>query len=214
MVLGGYPSYTSVEYWSAENPEEESCVLSGYPENIIYYPTTNFVSGKLITCYENNCEIYNNGVWTHLVSTIYTRSYGSSAQTEDRILLIGGSSSPSTTEWISLDGSASQHGPFTNRHSYHHCTIQLSSDLIVVTGGYSTQNYVTEYQLTTGAGRGLAALNRGRYYHACGVYNHAGQQVNQDSHLLSMNIIHNAREGTLGEKKNIPICWDTPKEPV
>ena len=179
LVLGGYPSYaySSVEYWSAENPEEESCVLSGYPQSLHNYPTTNFVSGKLVTCYDYDCEIYNNGVWTHLVSTLYKRRYGSSAQTEDRILLIGGDYT-SATEWINVDGSASQHGPFSLRHSYHHCTIQPSSDLIVVTGGYSTPNYVTEYQLTTGAGRGLAALNQGRYRHACGVYNHAGQQVN------------------------------------
>ena len=176
LVLGGYPDYDSLEFWSADNPGQDNCLLNNYPRSLSNEPTANFVAGKLVTCSSGQCEIYNNGVWSYLVSTIYSRVHHSSAQTEDKILLIGGSSS-STTEWISLDGSTSQNGPFTVRNPYSHCTIQLSPDLIVVTGGWSQSAYVTEYQLTTGAQRILTNLNSGRSEHACGVYHDAGQQV-------------------------------------
>ena len=178
LLLGGSPSpYTSVEFWSTDNPGQDNCLVNNYPRSISGEPTANFVAGKLVTCSGTQCEIYDNGVWSYLTSTRYSRNWHSSAQTEDKILLIGGSRSYDT-EWISLDGSASQIGPFTpSRHTYMHCTIQLSPDLIVVTGGYSYSAYVTEYHLTTGTGRILTSLNTGRDYHACGVYHNAGQQV-------------------------------------
>ena len=178
LVLGGYPSpYNSVEFWSTDNPGQDDCLLNSHPRTIHVEPSANFVAGQLVTCMGDRCEIYNNGAWSFLVYTRYSRNYHSSAQTEDRILLIGGSSSYDT-EWISLDGSASLNGPFTaSRHTYSHCTIQLSPDLIVVTGGQSYSTYVTEYHLTTGVERGLTRLNAGRHQHACGVYHNAGQQV-------------------------------------
>ena len=106
------------------------------------------------------------------------RRYHSSAQSKEKILLIGGWDSRST-EWIPVDGSPSQPGPFDVRHEYRHCTIQLSADLIVVTGGYETFDFVTEYQLTgNGNETPLTSMRQGRLGHACAVYQDvAGQQV-------------------------------------
>ena len=90
------------------------------------------------------------------------------------VLLIGGSVSRST-EWISVDGSPSQPGPFDVRHGQRHCTIQVSSDLVVLTGGYETLEYVSNYDLTGKSGETtLTRLKQGRYDHACGVYQGAG----------------------------------------
>ena len=75
------------------------------------------------------------------------RRYHSSAQHEDRLLLISGSYS-SSTGWIPTDEDSSTEGPFDIRHGEKHCTIQVTFDLIVVTGGYNTYDYVTQYQLT------------------------------------------------------------------
>ena len=81
------------------------------------------------------------------------------------------------TEWISVDGSPSQPGPFAIRHGYDHCTIQLSSDLIVVTGGDDTYDFVTSYQLTGNGDEALlTSLKQGRRSHACGIYHDAGDQ--------------------------------------
>ena len=105
------------------------------------------------------------------------RVYHSSAvKDDDRILLIGGLGS-SSTEWISVDGSPSQPGPFNVRHQSRHCTIQLSSDLIVVTGGEGTYDFVTSYHLSgNGDETALTSMNQGRKLHACGVYQDAGGQ--------------------------------------
>ena len=137
LVIGSYSSSEdqSVEFWSASDPEEGSCQLNDYPWGMNFGPTANFLSGQLVACYGISCEIYNGGEWEHLADIITTREFHSSAVKENRILLIGGSQgmgSTRSTEWISLDGSPSQPGPFEVKHGYNHCTAQLSEDLVVV----------------------------------------------------------------------------------
>ena len=138
-MIGGFSGeYKAVEFWSSANPEQESCVLNDYPRDIRSGPTVNLVSGRLVACMEDTCEIYQEGSWHHLQRTTVTRYYHSSATTEEAVLLIGGYSDDSsdhaehTTEWIAVDGAAVQPGPFNVRHGPRHCTIQLSSDIIVV----------------------------------------------------------------------------------
>ena len=79
----------------------------------MWTPTANLVSGQLVACYDDSCEIYNGGgEWKHLVDTSPRRTAHSSAvKDDDRILLLGGAYSNST-EWILVDGSPSQPGPF------------------------------------------------------------------------------------------------------
>ena len=178
-MIGGQPSSASrsVEFWS--NSEEGSCQLNDYPREMPRGPTANLVSGQLVACFGDSCEVYNGGgEWTHLADTISRRRLHTSAVKEDenRILLIGGYNSNST-EWISVDGSPSQPGPFGVRHGSRHCTVQLSSDLILLTGGYDTFDFVTSYQLTSnGDETPLTPMKQGRADHACGVYQGAGGQ--------------------------------------
>ena len=155
---------------------EASCQLNDYPREV-NTPTVNLVSGQLVACFLGSCEIYNGGgEWTHLADTSSTRVHHTSAVKDDRILLIGGSYS-SSTEWISVDGSPSQPGPFDVRHGQSHCTIQLSGDLILVAGGQNTYDFVTSYNLTgNGDETPLTPMNQGRHLHACGVYQDAGGQ--------------------------------------
>ena len=197
---GGNPNLTadrSVEFWSPANPQEGSCELSDYPREMKNGPTVNLVSDRLVACYYDSCEIYNNRQWDHLTETRSSRWRHSSAVKENRILLIGGGDSRST-EWISVDGSPSQAGPFEVRHGSLHCTIQLSSDLIVVTGGVegvgAVESHVTEYQLTgNGNENPLTPMHHNRRGHACGVYQGAaGQQVMRvlQLYLNSFNLDH------------------------
>ena len=179
LVIGGYLLYQSVELWSPSDPEEGNCQLKDYPREMESGPTANLVSGQLVACYGDSCEIYNGGgEWQHLANTSSTRQYHSSAvkDDDDRILLIGGWFSNST-EWIPVDGSPSQPGPFHVRHGHSHCTVQLSSNLILVTGGDSSYNFVTSYHLSgNGDETPLTSLKQGRRKHACGVYQDAGGQ--------------------------------------
>ena len=151
-----------------------------------YGPTVNLVSDRLVACYLNTCEIFQDGTWKHLQNTTVTRVGHSIAASKDAILLIGGIMtdnighylSPTvytnTTEWIPVDGSAARQGPFTVGHGHDHCTIQLSADIIVVTGGAYTWHYVTEYQLADGKETILTSLQQPRYTHACGFYQETG----------------------------------------
>ena len=146
--------------------------------------SVNLVSGQLIACVWDSCDIYNGGgEWTHLVDTISTRTGHSSVVKDDRILLIGGSFDmhggfANSTEWISVDGSPSQPGPFNVRHGPSHCTVQLSSDLIVVIGGTDgtdTYDLVTSYHLSgNGDETPLTPMKQSSL--ACGVYQDAGGQ--------------------------------------
>ena len=146
---------------------------------MVWNPTVNLVSGHLVACYEDTCEIYKEGSWQHLQNTTVERHYHSSATTMDAVLLIGGAWT-TTTEWIPIDGSPAQPGPFTVRHGRFHCTIQTSDDAIVVTGGYNTYDFVTQYQLTDGTETLLTSLRTPRFNHACGVYQDTnGQQVSK-----------------------------------
>ena len=127
LVIGSWnpPSaYASIEFWSPAASEEASCSLDDYPRDMSEGPTANFVTGHLVACYWDSCERYENDGWTKMADTLSYRRYHSSAQHEDRILLIGGSDS-STTEWIPMDGGRPQEGPFDVRHGYDHCTIQV-----------------------------------------------------------------------------------------
>ena len=72
----------------------------------------NIVSGRLIACYYDACEIFQSGNWQHLQSTLEGRRQHSTATTGDAVLLIGGPHSQST-ELICADGSYALLGPFT-----------------------------------------------------------------------------------------------------
>ena len=142
-------------------------------------PTVDLVSNHLVACYGLTCEIYQEGSWQHLQNTTVSRQYHSSATTKDAVLLIGGYFLNST-EWIPSDGSPAQPGPFTVRHGWLHCTIQTSDDVIVVTGGDGTGDFVTQYHLTDGTKTPLTSMGQPRWGHACGVYQDTnGQQVSE-----------------------------------
>ena len=145
-------------------------------------PTVNLVSGNLVACYDDTCDIYREGYWQNLQHMTVQRRYHSSATTEDAVLLIGGvpdwDEQEGTTEWIPVDGSPARPGPFTVRHGSRHCTIQLSDGNIVVTGGLGSgsEAYVTKYHLVHGTETPLSSLKQPRYAHACGAYQDADDQ--------------------------------------
>ena len=141
--------------------------------------TANLVAGELVACEEDSCDIFNNGEWNHFVDTRERRVFHSTAVKDDRLLLIGGGNS--STEWIPLDGSPSQPGPFDIRHGPAHCTVQISNEIIIVTGGYWGQDgsgsFVIEYHLSgDGNETPLSPMIKERSGHACGVYRGAGDE--------------------------------------
>ena len=163
---------------------EGSCQLNDFPREI-NTPTVNLVSGHLVACYDGTCEIYKGGLWQHLQNTTVQRIYHSSASTEEAVLLIGGGNLK-TVEWIPVDGSPAHQGQFTIRHGYWHCTIQISADIIVLTGGTSIN--VTQYQLPAGTETPMTSFRLPRSGHACGVYKDTDdQQVRKKVQLQALH---------------------------
>ena len=132
-------------------------MLEDYPRDMRSGPNANLVSGQLVACHFYSCDIYKGGEWKHLLNGDADRIYASNAVNDDRMLLIGGQlwEDSNTTEWIPVDGSPAQPGPFNAANlGASHCTIQTAPDRIVVTGrvreigdNYDFAN-VVEFQLT------------------------------------------------------------------
>ena len=160
-------------------------MLEDYPRDMRSGPNANLVSGQLVACHFYSCDIYKGGEWKHLLNADGDRIYASNAVNDDRMLLIGGQlwEDSNTTEWIPVDGSPAQPGPFNGNLHLHgdHCAIQTAPDRIVVTGGLggNAEDYVVEYQLTGDfTGTPLTPMRQSRVGHACGVYQGVdGQQV-------------------------------------
>ena len=162
-------------------------MLEDYPREMEHGPTVNLVSGQLVACYGDSCDTFKDGEWNHLVETRSARKYSSSAVNDHRMLLIGGGEFEgpfsNTTEWIPVDGSPAQPGPFNANVDVGHCVIQTGPNLIVVTGGMSEwpggemSRNVWEYQLTGDfTETPLTPMRQGRVGHACGVYQGVGGQ--------------------------------------
>ena len=181
LVIGGWSSSSSstksVEFFSAvDDANPRNCKLVDLSRGM-YYPTLNLVSEKMVACNNWACYIFEEGTWEHLQNTKVKRRYHTSVTISDRILLIGGKYSNST-EWIEVDGSPGSEGPFTVRHGYQHCTMKISDEVVVVTGGEFTEDFVTEYRISDGRETNRTSLTQGRRTHACGVYqDNDGQQV-------------------------------------
>ena len=152
-------------------------------------PTANVVAEEhLIACYNFTCEIFRDGSWEHLQDTLQQRQGGSSAVSGDAVLLIGGQGGEYSSEWIPVDGSPAHPGPIMVGHGAGHCTIQLSDNVLVLSGGYNTESFVTEYQLTNGSTTPLTQLLQRREGHACGVYQDAdGHQVRTLSNIRTFS---------------------------
>ena len=85
LVIGGYYSPYTVEFWSSTNADQESCQLSDYPREMDF-PTVSIVeNNKLIACFSTSCDIYHEGAWEHLQDTIHERRWHSAVAMQGKV---------------------------------------------------------------------------------------------------------------------------------
>ena len=172
----------SIELWTPDSPNQ-SCILPDYPRRLERTATLNFVSGRLIACGSESCDVYQNNVWVHLQDTLqYRGGHHSSLSLSDAVLLIGGIAADGMfgTELIPADGSSPSPGPFESRllHGHGHCSIQMSEDTFIMTGGRNSERVVTKYTMNgENENEFLPVLHQGRLNHACGSYQQGDNQV-------------------------------------
>jgi hypothetical protein len=150
----------------------------------MHEPTVDTVAGRVLACYGASCLELTGSGWEAGPSTLYSRVGHTSAVTAEGLLLVGGHGgmdSTTTTELLPAEGGPSKEGFTLQLGRQFHCSIQLSADTIVLTGGHTTGSLVTEHSgLGTGGEvttRELPALLTPRALHACGVYTVGGTQV-------------------------------------
>ena len=181
---------TTAEFWSASH----SCSLPP-PSSLssrLEYLTVDTVAGSVVACLEGSCEKLSESGWQPLAQTQEPRKDHTSAVLEGNLYLVGGESSPTTTEVIDVEAGESSKGfdltlpaGFPGRQA--HCSIQIQSH-IFLTGGLGSGpldslDYVTKYSLTDGAATEMPPLLKGRKHHACGSYSSGGKEV-MDPHVL------------------------------
>ena len=105
LISGGDESsnqYKSVEIWSSK----VHCQL---PEFEI--ERKGHSQEGLLACSETTCEKFENGNWVQAFTLTTRRSYHVSWKTENGILLMGGNSSPETTDLLEEGGQVVQGFP-------------------------------------------------------------------------------------------------------
>ena len=140
--------------------------------------TLDKVAGTIIMCLGTSCEKLGEGGWEHLVDTRQDREDHTSTVHGGRILLVGGSAAPSTSEWVSPDGFETEEGFDITPGRQGHCSVLMQDSNMLVTGGKGTGGLVTSYDLPDGRQEDLPGLKVARAAHACGSYSFDGKQVN------------------------------------
>ena len=166
LVLGGGGTRRSVELWSPE----VTCSLPDLSRDMLY-PSVNFIRDTIVACYGDSCDKLQEGAWVKMADTLQVRSYHTSEVISDKILLIGGAYSYTTTELVTVSGQSVK-GFSLDPGSYGHCSVKISDSTVVLIGGEYTWARVTEYSGIGGqvTSRELPDLLTGRWHNACGHY--------------------------------------------
>ena len=171
LLLAGGNSINSAQIWTKDFG---SCALPSLHATESGH-TIDSISGSLIDCHGTTCNrlIPEDG-WEEVVELIEPRvGHTSAILADDLLLLVGGRESPSTTELVDIAKGKSTASFNLQPGRQFHCSIQLTSDTVVLTGGLSTETLVTEISNLGEAEtlvKELPALQEGRRAHACGSY--------------------------------------------
>merc|ERR1711953_804024 len=189
LVVGGHkPEYLpgNDELWAPDLPP---CALPTLPR-AMWGNTVDVIGDTILACHWDSCDQLTSSGWQPGPQLTHARHFHSSAVTERGVLLIGGAISPSTAELIPIENgkilpsvesekvvpkNSNQLVLALEQEWLHHCTIQVSTSTILLTGGWKTETMVLELssldgdleQVTT---RRLPDLITGRDSHACGTY--------------------------------------------
>ena len=134
-----------------------------------------------------SCFKWNSasGTWVKSHTLKERRGGHVSWATASGVYLIGGESSPRTSEKLKVDGSV-QYGFGLKYDTLYACSIP-DSDVIIITGGMGNEQQNKRVSVYNEAGwqRDLTPLNEGRQVHACGSYINGGKKVtNKIENLL------------------------------
>jgi len=197
LLLAGGNSINSAQIWTKDSG---SCVLppllateSGH--------TVDSVSGSLVDCHGTTCnQLTPEEGWEEVVRLLEPRlGHTSAVISDDLLLLLGGQDSSDTTELVDVAKGETTASFTLQPGRQFHCSVQLTSDTVVLTGGLGTETLVTEFSnlgQTEPSVKELPGLQDGRRAHACGSFTVADSifllvsgGTNSLQHLASTEVI-------------------------
>ena len=172
LLLAGGNSINPAQFWTKDS--NSSCALPSLLSTESGH-TVDLVSNTLVDCHRRTCnKLTPQNGWEEVVVLVEPRLGHTSAVLEDDLLLlVGGRDSPETTELVDLAKGESMIGFSVQPGRRFHCSMQLTSDTIVLTGGLGTETIVSEISSLREPEpslKDLPSLQQGRHAHACGSY--------------------------------------------
>jgi len=166
LISGGYGTFSSVEVFIPSTGL--SCSLPNLTD--IRYGHT---MASLTICGGGeslSCLSFSSGEWVTSHTLLEERAYHTSWETEQGVVLMGGDTSGDTSDIVPVAGEQAEPAFAMEYDTSNACAMaDLTSDSVIVTGGYNTMHNVSRYDLL-GWVEDLPPLLNGRTDHGCGAY--------------------------------------------
>ena len=216
LLLAGGNSINPAQFWTKDSG---SCALPPLLSSDSGH-TVDLVSNTLVDCHGRRCnQLTPQNGWEEVVVLVEPRlGHTSAVLDDDLLLLVGGRDSPETTEMVDLAKGKSMISFSVQPGRRFHCSTQLTSDTIVLTGGLGTETIVSEIsnlREPEPSLKDLPSLQQGRHAHACGSYEVADSVfllvtggTNSLQHLASTEVKKPQRTS-----QKLCRCLNTPPAP-
>merc|ERR1719367_417836 len=171
LLLAGGNSINSAQIWTKDSG---SCALPSLLASESGH-TVDLVSSSLVDCHGTTCNrLTPSEGWEEVVRLKEGRlGHTSAIISDDLLLLVGGQESSDTTEIVDVAKGESRASFTLQPGRQFHCSVQLASDTLVLTGGLGTENLVTQFSSLGESEplvKELPGLQDSRRAHACGSY--------------------------------------------
>jgi len=170
IMTGGYKDRNRLSSVEVYHPgTNTSCTLPSLPEAISHHTQDGLTQCGGLSCFTLKTD---TAQWTKTHNLSQERSIHSSWRRKDQtILLIGGGSSPNTTELVSSSTGISTPEFTLKYETKWACSITDTSSVVITGGGYSPNpsSHVTRYNGTSWV-EDLPSLLTARFDHGCALY--------------------------------------------
>ena len=203
MIVGGYNTDDDSKLTSVEVIGDKKCPIDNLPYGISLQPQVILTNdSKILICggsneNQQNCLVLlQNRTWVFHSQLIKIRYDAGAVAMNDRVYMLGGSKSPTTSEFLPTGKTKWQNGPNIPAPGFDYgCVVKKSDFEIILIGGSKLQKKSKIFLLDTNKSswKTLGELREARFGHACAVINGkivvSGGKIFGYEHLTSTELI-------------------------